>query len=183
MAIAGRIVPEGARPLRLPDAPKRVQQANKVAWNTSRSQRQADFFTVGYSGRNLTEFVAVLRLASISTLVDVRFAPVSLYKPDFSKEKLRRVLESEAITYIHRMDLGVPREIRAGALESATRDGIWEWYDEQIVPGFAGKNLNVFFDAWVHPIAFMCTEFDPTACHRHRLSIALERHGLNSFDL
>ena len=47
----------------------------------------------------------------------------------------------------------------------------------------AGNDAPASFGVADHPVAFMCVELDPTACHRHRLSLALEEQGLRGFDL
>lgn len=44
-------------------------------------------------------------------------------------------------------------------------------------------NLDGVIKALKQPAAFMCSEYDPTACHRHRLFLALERTGLRGYDL
>jgi len=79
--------------------------------------------------------------------------------------------------------LGVPRDVRGKAIETGNRDVIWAWYDENVVPEFAGGNLHTFLNAFEHPVALMCTELDPHECHRHRLSLALEGLGMKGFDL
>ena len=168
--------------LSLPSTPRRVQIANKAEWNREREARSPDFFTIGYSGRDIGSFLSALRKAEVATLVDVRFAPVSQYKPDFSKSNLARHLAEHGIAYAHRPALGVPRDIRARAL-SGSRDAIWRWYDSNPARFFAGRNLHDFFNSAEHPVAFMCVELDPTECHRHRLAIALERHRLVGRDL
>ena len=169
--------------MKLPTASPRVQRDNKAIWNELRSLETADFYTVGYVGRSIDEFVAILRAAGIATLIDVRHTPISMYKPDFSKQNLRRHLQANSIEYLHLPQLGVPRDIRSRAAETQDRGVIWEWYDSYVVEQRFTRNLTEFFNIADHPVALMCAELDPTSCHRHRLSIGLEQHGLNSFDL
>ena len=161
---------------------ERVQRQNKVAWNDARAVTQADFFTIGYSGRDIPDFIAALLRAGVATLVDVRFRAGSRYRPEFSKRNLQARLAGDGIAYLHRPSLGVPREIRAQAVDRSL-DAIWEWYDEYVVPSVAGENRHDFFPGAEHPLAFMCTELDPTQCHRHRLALALESDGLRGYDL
>lgn len=170
--------------LDLPEEPYVTQFVNKSTWNQPRSQWRwnADFYTLGYAGKDMANFLRVLRLRDISTLVDIRFNPVSLYKPEFSKSNLKRCLEEKGIKYTHKPELGVPRDIRGLAVGKATRDDIWKWYDKHAITPLK-RNLNELFDATEHPMAFMCVEHDPTSCHRHRLSLALEAQGLKSYDL
>ncbi len=169
--------------MKLPTASVRVQQDKKAIWNEFRSIESADFYTIGYSGRSIGEFVVMLRSAEVATLIDVRYTPVSMYKPDFSKRNLARHLKASGIEYLHLAHFGVPREVRAQAAEAQNRDVIWEWYDSNIAERHITANLTQFLNMAEHPIALMCVEHDPTSCHRHRLSIRLERYGLTSFDL
>jgi uncharacterized protein (DUF488 family) len=160
-----------------------VQAENKAQWNVDRRIEDADFFTVGYTGRKLAEILDALVAAGVQTLIDIRQYPVSMYRPEVSKGNLKRIVEERGITYLHLPHLGVPRDIRAKAIEAGTRDVIWEWYDEQVVEPYLGRNLHQFLNGPDHPVALMCVEIDPAECHRHRLFRRLEAHGLKGFDL
>jgi uncharacterized protein (DUF488 family) len=172
-----------ANRLSLPSAPLQQQIANKGTWNEARSAEQADFFTIGYTGRKIGEILAVLNERGVRTLVDIRQNPISMYRPELSKANLARILDENGICYAHLPQLGVPRDIRAKAIETGSRDVIWEWYDQHVISEFLGRNLHNFLNWFEHPVALMCTEIDPQECHRHRLSLALEGMGLNGFDL
>lgn len=169
--------------LQLPTDPLPVQLKNKELWNDGRSMERADFYTIGYSGRTIDAVLALLTQAGVSTVVDVRHTPVSMYKPDFSKANLIQHLAWHGIQYAHFADLGVPRDIRGLAVGQPTRDALWVWYDRHVVAPYIGRNLHRFLNTADHPVALMCTEVDPTSCHRHRLHLALERHGLRGYDL
>jgi uncharacterized protein (DUF488 family) len=170
------------RPLKLPTNSPRVRAENKALWNDGRSLATADFFTLGYEGRKTPELIEALRSAGVRCLLDIRFNPISMYRPELSKSNFQKLLEQSEIAYVHIREWGVPREIRARAIETGTRDTIWEWYDACVVAPFFGKNLHRFCNM-DHPVAMMCTECDPTECHRHRISIALENQGLQGYDL
>jgi len=172
-----------ANRLNLPTTTVKQQIESKGFWNDCRSAETADFFTLGYSGRKTDEIISTLKQYSIRTLVDVRQNPVSMYRPELSKRNLAQLLQSHGICYAHLPELGVPRDIRAKAIESGTRDVIWDWYDEHVVAAFLGRNLHFFFNGFEHPIALMCTEIDPQECHRHRICLALEQMGMRGFDL
>lgn len=173
-------MPQGYR-LNLPSAPVKRQIANKAEWNESRSSEVADFFTLGYSGRKIEKILDALKRHGVRTLLDIRQNPVSMYRPELSKTNLRQLLEKHRICYAHAPELGVPRDIRARAIETGSRDVIWDWYDKNVVT--THLNLHAFLNAFERPVALMCTELDPHECHRHRLSLALEGMGLSSFDL
>ena len=141
-----------------------------------------DFYTVGYSGRDIDTFVEALTTAGVACLLDIRFNAVSQYKPAFSRKNLEGALKSAGIDYVHFPELGVPSDIRGLATASGRRDDIWDWYDEHVLPQFS-SNLHWFFNSTNHPVALMCVEKEAEDCHRHVLAGALERQGLISADL
>lgn len=141
-----------------------------------------DFYTVGYSGRDIDTFVGALADAGVACLLDIRFNAVSMYKPAFSQRNLAAALNEAGIDYVHMPDLGVPSDIRGKAKVSGRRDDIWDWYDAYVLPR-AIRNLDWFFNSTDHPVAMMCTEREPGDCHRRRLADALGRHGLRSADI
>ncbi len=169
--------------LKLPNKKANDQKRSKAAWNLEHCTSEADFYTVGYSGRDIKSFVQMLINAEIATLVDIRYTPLSRFKPEFSKNNLKNALESNGITYLHKPDWGVPRDVRATSVGQNTRDKIWAWYDANVLPRVLGRNLDQFFNSMDHPVALMCQEYDPTECHRHRLFLGLERLGLRGCDL
>jgi uncharacterized protein (DUF488 family) len=171
--------------LSLPSLPVKQQVENKVLWNDVRSLEEANFFTLGYTGRPTADIVSALLANGVRTLVDIRQNAISMYRPELSKSNLARLLAERGLNYVHLPQLGVPRDIRAKAIESGSRDIIWDWYDENVIGEFfgTGRNLHFFLNCVEHPVALMCTEIDPQECHRHRLSLALERMGMSGFDL
>ncbi len=172
-----------ANRLKLPSTPQRNQIENRAIWNDARSPEQADFFTVGYTGRRIQELLETLIRHGVRTLADIRQNPVSMYRPEVSKNNLRRYVEGFGLHYIHLPELGVPRDIRAKAIHTGSRNIIWEWYDEYVIPIYIGRNLHRFLNSIEHPVALMCVETDPRECHRHRLFLALENMGLTGFEL
>jgi uncharacterized protein (DUF488 family) len=172
-----------ANRLKLPSASAKQQAENKVIWNEGRCSNSALFYTIGYTGRRLEDLLDLLITSEVRTLIDIRQYPVSQFRPEMSKNNLKRAVEECGMIYSHVPQLGVPRDIRARAIETGTRDVIWEWYDEHIVAQYIRRNLHRLFNSLEHPVALMCVETDPQECHRHRLSLALEAMGLTSFDL
>lgn len=111
--------------LKLPEKTKDEQKQSKLSWNSEHCTSAPDFYTTGYSGRRLNDFIYALKNVGIATVVDIRFAPVSRFKPEFSKNNLKRSLENNGIAYLHRSDWGVPRDIRAFSIGEQTRENIW----------------------------------------------------------
>ena len=171
-----------SRPLKLPSNSAKAKVENKALWNEVRSANLADFFTFGYEGRKTPELIETLQSAGVRCVLDIRYNPVSMYRPELSKGNFKETLRSSGIDYLHIREWGVPREVRAKAVDSGTRETIWEWYDQAVVRPFFQRNLHRFLNMG-HPLAMMCTECDPTECHRHRIFMALERQGLQGYDL
>jgi uncharacterized protein (DUF488 family) len=170
------------RPLKLPTKSVRARADSKAIFNEGRSPERADFFTVGYEGRTTKDLFDTLINAGVQCVLDIRYNPVSMYRPELSKGNLQKALESAGIAYFHLREWGVPRDIRARALETGTRETIWEWYDEAVVAPHFRRNLHRFLNLG-YPVAMLCMECDPCECHRHRISWALENQGLRGFDL
>jgi uncharacterized protein (DUF488 family) len=169
--------------LKLPTASAKRQAEGKTLWNDGRSAASADFFTLGYTGRKTDELLKLLLLNGVRTLLDVRQTPVSMYRPELSKNNLRQLVEAQGMLYVHMPELGVPRDIRAKAIETGSREVIWTWYDEYVAEPYIRLNLDRFMNSIEHPVAMMCVEIDPKECHRHRLFVALEKIGFRGFDL
>lgn len=174
----GKIV----RPLKLPTKSARARAESKALWNDGRCSDRADFYTIGYEGRPTPEFLDVIRQAGVRCILDIRHNPVSMYRPDLSRSNFQRTVEGMGLEYCHVKEWGVPRDVRARAIDTGTRDTIWDWYDENVVAPFFGRNLHRFLNMG-HPVVLMCMEHDPKECHRHRLFLALEKQGLRGYDL
>lgn len=171
------------RPLELPSKSTANQIKEKQYWNSVRSKEDADFYTMGYSGLKATEFINALKSANICSVVDIRFSAISFYKKEFSKSHLESLLRVHGISYFHRPELGISRDIRSLALDAKDRNVIWLWYDHNVISKYVNGNLDNFFNSAIHPIVLLCVELSPLECHRHRLALALERKGLRSYDL
>lgn len=174
-------VPQANR-LKLPTASARHQAERRHLWNDARSASTADFFTVGYTGRPTEDLLDALAANGVQTLADIRQNAVSMYRPDLSKSNLSQLVERHGMRYVHLPELGVPRDIRAKAIETGSRDAIWQWYDRHVVTPYL-QHLDKFLNGLEHPVALMCVEIDPRECHRHRLFLALESRGLRGYEI
>lgn len=170
------------RPLKLPTKKARERLESKALWNEARSIEDADFFTVGYEGRSTDELMAALGTAGVRTLLDIRYSPLSMYRPELSKGNFQKRVEHAGMHYVHCPEFGVPKDIRAKAIHTGSRDTIWQWYDAAIVTRSFETNLHWFLNQ-EHPVAMMCVEHDQEECHRHRIFAALEKNGLRGYDL
>lgn len=165
-------------PLELPEEPIEAQLHNKIMWNLRRMDN-CGFYTIGFAKRTIEQFLELLEIKGVRTLVDVRRNPKSMFKPEFNKENLGNVLKGNKIEYIHYPELGVPEEVRRKLAEAEDYEWFFRWYDDNILPNLRSVSLETL----ARPVAIMCVELDPTKCHRHRIALALEKRGLRGYDL
>lgn len=162
--------------IELPQQTLSTQIHNWVLWNLDRIKLDSDFYIVGYSERTVEQFTEVLKKLKIKTLIDARYEPHSQYKPEFNKEALERHFNKHNIKYVHYQELGVPRDVRAKLAKTGNYREFFSWYDDNVIPQFK-DGLFKEISKMSKPVAFMCLEFDPTTCHRHRIALALEKKG------
>jgi uncharacterized protein (DUF488 family) len=123
-------------------------------------------FTIGYGNRSLEQLIAVLQANQIAQLIDVRSAPYSRFKPEFSRDALQAALQQQGISYLFMGDtLGgqpdCPDCYTAGKADYAKirsqlfyRNGI--------------EHLRNLLRA-SRRFALMCSEGRPEQCHRSKL--------------
>lgn len=56
--------------------------------------------TIGYGKRSLEETIRILHERQVEFLIDVRSVPWSRYRPEFTREALRPVIEAAGIRYV-----------------------------------------------------------------------------------
>ncbi len=123
-------------------------------------------YTIGYGARSVAALLAVLQTWQIAFVIDIRSAPYSRFKPEFSKEPLAREIERRHIRYLYMGDLlgGRPAD------PACYRDGKVDYdlvkqtaaYQEGI-----GRLRRAF--AQQRRVALLCSEGRPEECHRSKL--------------
>jgi uncharacterized protein (DUF488 family) len=134
-------------------------------------------FTIGYEKARLADVAAVLEMAQIATLIDVRDRPISR-RPGFSKHQLAAAVEERGIRYLHLRALGTPPEGReAGRRREWAR--FWAIVDAKLATAEAELALQEAADmARGAASCLLCYEADWRYCHRSRVAdILAARHG------
>ena len=121
--------------------------------------------TIGYEGAGIADFIAALRDAGVSLVLDIRAAPVSR-KKGFSKTPLAAHLRDADIEYRHLRGLGTPKAGR-----EAARGGDHETFEEifraHMEEPEAMLDLSEAMTlARQKPACLLCFERDPEDCHR-----------------
>ena len=134
-----------------------------------------EVFTIGHSTHSFDRFLSLLQQQKIAIVADVRSTPYSRYQQHFNKETLRVLLREHSIDYV---PLGEELGGRIGDCSC--------YIDGQIQYPLVAKtdNFKQGLDRLIEGIrkfrvAIMCSEQDPTECHRFLLvSRALLESGI-----
>jgi uncharacterized protein (DUF488 family) len=135
-------------------------------------------YTVGHSNLSTQELAERLQRHQITTVVDVRSFPYSRFAPQHNRETLRKTLEAHGILYRYAGDRlgGRPKDpdlYRSGAPPSGdAKISYAQVVDYERVaeqPEYKDAISKLMQWATEAPTAIMCSEEDPTRCHRHLL--------------
>lgn len=133
-----------------------------------------ELFTFGYSNREISDFINILKLHSINLLIDVRKIPKSRNRPEFNKDALRKILKKNNIMYMHMKELG--------GLRKPIKDSVNPEWKNTNFRGFADYMQTEEFDSATKRLAklasknktvIMCAEGNPFRCHRLLIADAM----------
>lgn len=122
------------------------------------------FFTAGYEGASLEDFLYSMHRAGVVQVIDVRRVPLSR-KKGFSKTALREALDAEGFEYFHFRELGCPQFIR----DRYKVDADWNWYTKNFKSFLStcDDQLAELIDLIsLAPSCLLCFEENPKMCHR-----------------
>lgn len=133
-------------------------------------------YTIGHSNFTIEEFITLLNKYDIKKIVDIRSVPYSRYYPQFNIKRLSCALSEHGIEYIfdgERLGGRIPDESCYLNKHLPTRkNNIAELvdYDMLKTKDWFNSGINDLF-ALVQGenIAIMCSEENPTRCHRNLL--------------
>ena len=128
--------------------------------------------TIGYEAVSPAAFLAELRKAGISCVLDIRALPISR-KRGFSKNTLREFLHSEGVGYVHLPALGNPKPGREAAKAGRTSD-FRKNYSNHLKTHDAQAALSKVAEyASVFSVCLLCFEREARACHRSMVAAEL----------
>jgi uncharacterized protein (DUF488 family) len=121
-----------------------------------------DLFSIGHSNIPAARFTAMLRVAGIDAVADVRSMPVSRFCPWFSQKNLVPQLAGEQIGYLFFGETlgGRPRD------RMLYRDGVADYELMANDPRFEAALDRLLAEAARHWLCLMCSEREPLDCHR-----------------
>lgn len=128
--------------------------------------------TIGYEGATTRDFLATLRVAGVTTLVDIREVPASR-RAGFSKSQLRSLVENAGIRYIHLVGLGDPKSGRDAARQGRMTE-FRQIFARKLKSAEAQADLQSAVNlARQGVICLLCYERQPEFCHRSMVADAL----------
>jgi uncharacterized protein (DUF488 family) len=133
-------------------------------------------YTIGYGSRSWDEFLAELQAHGIEYLLDVRSAPYSRFKPEFSRRELEHRLRAQGIRYVYLGDRlgGQPADGDCYVADKVV-------YERVLDKPFFREGIARLQSAYAQQlrVALMCSEARPDACHRSKLiGVALAGLGI-----
>ncbi len=145
------------------------------------------FYTIGHATRPVDDFIALLREAGVTFVVDVRTVPRSRTNPQFNRDTLPGSLEKAAIGYEHVAALGGLR----GRVKDVPRDINAFWQNDSFHNYADYAMSDAFRDGLVHlrelggerTCAIMCAETLWWRCHRRIISDYLLAAGERVFHI
>lgn len=123
-------------------------------------------FTIGHSDHPLATFLNLLSQNNIEVLVDVRSHPYSKFVNHFNIQNIKEAVKKAGIKYIY-----MGRELggRPNGSEFYDNDG-YVLYSRLAESPLFLKGIKRLEDGIMkYRVAIMCSEEEPTSCHRHLL--------------
>lgn len=123
-------------------------------------------YTIGYGARSMDAFMTALQAYGITILVDVRSAPYSRYKPEFSKQALAEALARQGIRYLFLGEALGGRPNDPGCYVDGRVD-----YQRVQARAFYQAGIARLREASAggQHLVVMCSEGKPEQCHRSKL--------------
>ena len=123
-------------------------------------------YTIGYGARTLEQLMAVLHTSQVAFLIDIRSAPYSRFKPEFSQEPLARECERRHIRYVFMGDVLGGRPVDPTCYTDGKVD-----YDKVKQTAAYREGIERIRRAFEQQrrVMLMCSEGRPEACHRSKL--------------
>lgn len=119
-------------------------------------------YTVGHSTQPFKLFLSLLLKNHITAVADVRSSPYSRHAPQFNTKTLKKALEEANISYVF---LGA--ELGARSDDESCYVGNTVSYEKLAQTTLFRRGIQRLEDGSTrHKVALMCSERDPTECHR-----------------
>ena len=119
-------------------------------------------YSIGHSNIDRSAFIDRLVSNGITAIADVRSVPASSYAVQFNKDEISHYLRAAGVAYVHIPGLG-GKPMERGEMDG---EGVANYVAIEGSPAFQESLTRVLAGAAKFNLAMMCSEHDPTQCHR-----------------
>ena len=125
-----------------------------------------EVFTIGHSNHDILDLLNILKKHGTRVLVDVRSDPYSRYAPQFNKSEFQRHVTAAGIEYRYSGSSigGKPKDT-----DLYTSSGKPDYDKLAATEAFQNELKAIVELAKSKRVVMMCSEADPSACHRERI--------------
>jgi len=129
--------------------------------------------TIGYEKSFVEELLQALTTNGVRCLIDVRRNPTSR-RYGFHKRTLRDLAQAFDISYYHFPDVGISSDRRTGVHSACDMSELLREYEATTLPLLTKTLEEIAGLCQRKRCALMCSELDPTYCHRTPLANKLK---------
>lgn len=149
--------------------------ASGVMSKEKSSKTSNAFFTMGYEGITVDQYLNRIIEQEISAVIDVRKNPISM-KYGFSKTQLSKMLGNIGVIYQHMPELGIKTESRQDLSTYEKYQQLFEEYEQSTLI-HQQKAIHSITESYHQNkrVMLTCFEKDYNYCHRSRVSNAIEK--------
>lgn len=133
---------------------------------TGAGKNERHIFSIGHSDHSLENFLNLLSDYHIEVLVDVRSHPYSKFVSHFNMKAIKEGLKKAGIKYLH---LGQELGGRPNGKEFYDTEGYVLYFRVAESPSFLRGIKRLENGIKKYRVAIMCSEEDPSGCHRRLL--------------
>ncbi len=138
----------------------------------------SSIYSIGHGQKSPEEFISELKSFDIHYLIDVRTSPFSKWSPQFNRGVIEGLLSANGIRYVYMGDVIGGRPLSDDCYDE---EGHYDYEKMAQVPAFKdGVNRLVNAHEKGIKVAVMCSESDPSMCHRSKL---IGRELLAEYDI
>lgn len=128
---------------------------------------KSSLYSIGHGHKAIEEFIAELLAYDIRFLIDVRSVPFSKWAPQFNQGNIENYLKKYSIRYAYMGDSIGGRPLNDSCYDE---DGYLLYERMAAFPQFKdGLQRLINANTLGYKVAVMCSETDPSQCHRSKL--------------
>lgn len=152
------------------DKNKQIAQSNINRFGLVEDSKKQIIYTIGYTKKNLQDFVSLIKKHGISKIIDIRLKNNSQLAGFAKSEDLKYILENFlSVGYLHKPELSPTEEI----FKKYKNDKNWDEYVISFTKLMEERNVHEIIDDIIsdtNSICLLCSEDTADKCHRRLIA-------------